>query len=106
MAVNNLIDNALKYSSKEALVTVLLNRDKEKVALSIKDEGKGIADKEKKKIFDKFYRVANVGAKGTGLGLYLTQKIAQQHNAAIFVTDNIPAGSNFTIVFKHLPGGR
>ena len=44
-----------------------------------------------------------MGAKGTGLGLYLTKKIAQQHNASIFVTDNAPAGSNFTITLKALP---
>jgi two-component system, OmpR family, sensor histidine kinase CiaH len=106
MAANNLIDNAIKYSPKESFVEVLLNADKNKIIFSVKDEGKGIADTEKKKVFDKFYRVANMGAKGTGLGLYLTKKIAQQHNATIFVKDNTPAGSNFIISFKPLPAER
>jgi two-component system, OmpR family, sensor histidine kinase CiaH len=101
MAINNLIDNAIKYSPKESIVTVLVKKENNLINLSIKDEGKGIAETEKKKVFDKFYRISNKEAKGTGLGLYLTKKIAQQHKANIFVTDNIPAGSKFTILFKN-----
>ena len=62
--------------------------------------GKGIANEEKKKVFTKFYRIGNPAtkaAKGTGLGLYLTDSILQRHNANISVTDNIPSGSIFTI---------
>ena len=103
MGVNNLLDNAIKYSPKESLLTVLLHPGNNEIFLSIKDEGKGILDEEKKKVFDKYYRTGNIatkGAKGTGLGLYLTKKIAAQHNATISLTDNIPNGSNFTIIFK------
>lgn len=102
MAVNNLIDNAIKYSPKESPVVVSLFAAEKLIHLSVKDEGRGIADSEKKKVFDKFYRIGNnKAAKGTGLGLYLTKKIAQQHNANISVTDNRPTGSNFTISFKN-----
>jgi two-component system sensor histidine kinase CiaH len=104
MAINNLIDNAIKYSPKETAITVSLFPEGKQIKLSVKDEGKGIEDSEKKKVFDKFYRVGNTatkGAKGTGLGLYLTKKIAQQHKANISVTDNNPTGSNFTISFKN-----
>jgi two-component system sensor histidine kinase CiaH len=104
MAINNLIDNAIKYSSKESPVIISLFIEGKYIQLSVKDEGKGIDNAEKKKVFDKFYRVGNKatkGAKGTGLGLYLTKKIAQQHNANISVTDNKPTGSNFTISFKN-----
>lgn len=107
MAVNNLIDNAIKYSPKDAAVTISLQYIDANILLSVKDTGKGIDDEEKKKVFDKFYRVGNAatrGAKGTGLGLYLTKKIARQHQAAIFVTDNIPTGSNFTIAFGRVAG--
>ncbi len=103
MAINNLIDNAIKYSTKEADVTIeLFQRDKQ-VSLTIKDEGKGIDKQEHKKIFDKYYRVGNAatkGAKGTGLGLYLTKKIAEQHKANISMTDNQPTGCIFMINFN------
>lgn len=105
MAINNLIDNALKYSPKESPVTVELTSTKNTISLSVKDEGKGIATTEKKKIFDKYYRIGNTatkGAKGTGLGLFLTKKIAQQHNANISVTDNIPTGCIFVINFTNV----
>ncbi len=103
MGVNNLLDNAIKYSPKEKPLTVLLHPGNNQIFLSIKDEGKGIVDEEKKKVFDKYYRTGNIatkGARGTGLGLYLTQKIAAQHNATISLTDNIPNGSNFTMIFR------
>jgi two-component system, OmpR family, sensor histidine kinase CiaH len=105
MAVNNLIDNAIKYSPKETTIAVLLEQKKNKITVQVKDGGKGIAGEEKKKVFDKFYRSGNEatkGAKGTGLGLYLTQKITQQHNGNISVTDNIPTGSIFTINLQSL----
>ena len=103
MGINNLLDNAVKYSPKESPITIVLFKKEDGINLSVKDQGKGIQDDEKKKIFDKYYRTGNKatkGAKGTGLGLYLTKKIVHQHNAAIFLTDNIPAGSNFTIIFR------
>ena len=102
MAINNLIDNARKYSPKESAITIVLRPQQKQVSLMIIDEGKGIDLMEKKKIFEKFYRIGNKAtkeAKGTGLGLYLTKKIALQHGASIFVVDNTPTGSNFTILF-------
>ena len=60
-------------------------------------------DKEKKNIFRKFYRIGNEEtrkAKGTGLGLYLSKKIAHDHHANITVKDNQPQGSIFTVTFK------
>ncbi|UAY51901.1 sensor histidine kinase [Ferruginibacter albus] len=101
MAVNNLIDNALKYSPKASTVEVSLSKERNIAFVSIKDEGKGIDMSEKQKVFDKFYRMGKTDGKGTGLGLYLTQKIIRQHNANIFVTDNTPTGSIFTIRFNH-----
>lgn len=103
VAVNNLIDNAIKYSPKDLTITVQLKQEATHIYLTISDEGKGIDDKEKKKVFDKFYRIGNKAtkeSKGTGLGLFLTKKIAQQHNAKLIVTDNVPTGSNFTMVFN------
>ena len=101
MLVNNLIENAVKYSPKESPITVSLEEANKTVHLTVSDEGAGIADKEKKKIFDKFYRSGDENtrrAKGTGLGLYLCKKIAESHNGYISVTDNHPTGSNFTVI--------
>ena len=103
MLANNLIDNAIKYGTKDLPVTVLLSEVNNKIILQVKDQGKGIAVEERKKIFDKFYRVGNPAtkaAKGTGLGLYLSKNIARQHNANISVTDNAPSGAIFTVTLN------
>ncbi|MEJ7822018.1 MAG: ATP-binding protein [Chitinophagaceae bacterium] len=100
MAVNNLLDNAIKYSGKAERIFIDLRKDNHQIIFLIKDEGKGIPDDEKYKIFNKFYRVGNLHtreAKGTGLGLYLTKKIVEQHNGVITVTDNKPRGSIFEV---------
>ena len=102
MLVNNLIENALKYSPKESTVTISLRAENKKVKLTVSDEGPAIPTEEKKKIFDKFYRIGNENtrkAKGTGLGLYLCRKIVESHNGYISVTDNHPVGSKFTASF-------
>lgn len=103
MAINNLIDNAIKYSSKDDRVGIKLQNENNQIQLLIKDEGKKIADDEKEKIFNKFYRIGNQHtkeAKGTGLGLYLTKKIIQQHKGRITITDNFPQGNIFKIELK------
>jgi len=103
LLVNNLIDNALKYSIKEKTVSIELNKQHNKIFLKIIDEGNGISDDEKKKVFEKFYRSGNETTrktKGTGLGLYLCKRIAESHKAKIKVSNNEPAGSVFTVEFN------
>lgn len=103
MLINNLLENAIKYSPKESSITALLKKQNKGITLQVSDEGLGIADAEKEKIFIKFYRIGNEGTRktqGTGLGLYLCRKIAKAHNADISVTNNEPRGSNFVVVFK------
>lgn len=102
MLINNLLENAVKYSPKEVAVTASLKKLNGKVQLRVSDSGPGIPDEEKKKIFDKFYRIGNEATRktqGTGLGLYLCSKIAGDHNADISVTNNTPAGSTFVVTF-------
>ena len=103
MLINNLLQNAIKYSAKNNPVTAVLKKYRATIELQIKDEGTGIVDDEKKKVFSKFYRIGNEATRktqGTGLGLYLCKKIARDHNGDISVTNNEPAGSNFTVIFK------
>jgi K+-sensing histidine kinase KdpD len=102
MMINNLLENALKYSARENTVSACLKKYRSGIELQVKDEGPGIPDDEKSKIFSKFYRIGNEVTRrtqGTGLGLYLCQKIARDHNADILVTDNKPRGSIFTVTF-------
>jgi signal transduction histidine kinase len=102
LMISNLIENAVKYSLREKPIICRLNLNNDTVVLQILDEGIGIPDSEKKKIFEKFYRIGNESTRrtqGTGLGLYLCRKIAKDHNADISVTNNVPAGSNFAITF-------
>lgn len=103
MLVNNLLENALKYSPKEAPILIVLKEINDKINLQIIDEGIGIVEADKKKVFDKFYRAGDENvrtAKGTGLGLYLCKKIMQGHRGYISITDNKPQGSIFTAYFN------
>lgn len=99
MAINNLLDNAVKYSEKDTSVQVHMYQQQYKLYLQVKDNGKGIEDAEKQQIFNRYYRSSSARAKGTGLGLYLVKRIAMLHKANISVTNNIPTGSIFTIEF-------
>lgn len=100
--INNLLENAIKYSPKESPIYAKLRKHDTTIELEIADEGPGIPDNEKKKIFSKFYRIGSEATrktKGTGLGLYLCSKIAIDHNADISVTNNTPRGSSFVVRF-------
>ena len=102
MLMSNLIENAIKYSPKDAAVSVVLSQTPGNVSFKVLDEGPGIAINEREKVFDKFYRVGNEEtrtAKGTGLGLYLCRQIAKGHKATITISANGTKGSVFTVSF-------
>jgi two-component system phosphate regulon sensor histidine kinase PhoR len=100
--VNNLIENAVKYSAPCEVVDVKLFTKNNEVHLTVADNGIGIADSEKLHIFDKFYRVGNEdtrNTKGTGLGLFIVKQVLDKHQASINIRDNRPKGSVFEVVF-------
>lgn len=100
IVVNNLLENASKYAPPGTAINVVLRTEGNKAKLQIADEGVGIPKEERDRIFTRFYRIGNENtrkAKGTGLGLFLTQKIIQQHNGNIAVLDNKPKGSIFEV---------
>jgi two-component system, OmpR family, sensor histidine kinase CiaH len=102
LLLNNLLDNAVKYSPKESAVKLVLKKENNHVIIQVTDEGIGIAAEERKKVFEKFYRVGSEEtrtAKGTGLGLFLSKKIVQDFKGTITITDNVPKGSIFTVRF-------
>ena len=95
---HNLLSNALKYTPKysEILITVESNSTENRI--SIADQGPGIHDSEKLKIFDKFYRIDDDMSRkerGTGLGLVIAKSIIELHGGKIWVEDNKPRGSRF-----------
>ncbi len=98
--LSNLLENAIKYTPADKPVSIALRKDGYTATLRVVDLGAGIPDGEKKKIFNKFYRVGNEEsrkAKGTGLGLYLVHKVVKQHKGQIVVKDNEPSGAIFEI---------
>lgn len=109
LLLSNLLENANKYSPKGkpvalclAAETSYLTDEAGDVFLTVADEGTGIADEEKKAVFQKFYRVGSEQTrktKGTGLGLYICKKIAEDHGAEITVKDNQPEGCKFIVHF-------
>jgi signal transduction histidine kinase len=101
--INNLLENAVKYSPKGSPVSCVLKQQDGQVQLSVIDEGIGIETAERKNIFKKFYRGGDEVTRktqGTGLGLYLCSRIAADHNATINITNRPGGGSIFTLTFN------
>jgi signal transduction histidine kinase len=102
---SNLIENAVKYSATAAEICISLKSLGKEIIVTIADNGIGIPDEEKLKVFDKFYRSGNEQTrqhKGTGLGLYIASSVVRLHHGNIRVLDNIPNGCVFEVVFlKH-----
>ena len=81
--VRNLLDNALIYAGEGALVAVRCVREAIFVRLEILDDGPGVAESERGRIFDRFYRGSGNAERGSGIGLALVSRIAQLHDANI-----------------------
>lgn len=101
--INNLIDNAIKYSEEEVKIYITLTKSKHSCFLSVKDNGIGISAKHQNKVFDKFYRVPTGNlhdVKGFGLGLHYVRNIIEKQNASIELKSSLGKGSEFIISFK------
>lgn len=98
----NLIENGIKYGPSSPEINIMHKIIEKHVHISIKDNGSGIPDVEKDKIFNQFYRLGNEETrktKGTGLGLYIIDKIVKAHKGKIRVEDNPAGGTIFTLIF-------
>lgn len=101
--VYNLVENACKYSPTQSVIDIKLFKKGEKIVLQIADQGSGLDDIAKEKVFTKFYRVENETtrkSKGTGLGLYITKFLVEKQNGKIFLKDNEPNGLIAEIQFQ------
>ena len=100
--VKNLIENGIKYNTESPQIEVEFKKHEKGNTLSISDNGIGISDKDKKKVFNKFYRIGNEDTrktKGTGLGLYIVKEFIKAHEAEIEIENNTPKGTRFVIQF-------
>jgi two-component system phosphate regulon sensor histidine kinase PhoR len=100
--ISNLFDNALKYSKEDVdpLITVSTKNEKNKIVLTVEDNGIGMSKETVARIFDKFFRAhtGNVhNVKGFGLGLNYTRKMVEAHDGSIHVQSEPGKGSTFTI---------
>ncbi|MBQ1432953.1 MAG: sensor histidine kinase, partial [Ruminococcus sp.] len=101
----NLCDNAVKYSDDETDVCIRVCKEQEFAVISVSDNGMGIPDEDKEKVFDMFYTGSNRysdSRRSLGLGLALCRSIINSHGGNISVSDNVPNG---TIVSFTLPIG-
>ena len=99
----NLVDNAIKYSPENSTIIVRATRVGSDIEVSVEDEGNGIADEDKAKIFDLFYTVRSSttdSRRGLGLGLALCKSIIKAHSSEIIIRDNIPVGTVFSFKLK------
>jgi PAS domain S-box-containing protein len=99
-AVNNLLDNAIRYSPSESLIELTLDGDNDQVYVTIEDQGIGIPGTESEHIFEPFFRSSNTGnISGTGLGLPIVLQNVERMNGSISYRKNYPRGSIFVITF-------
>jgi two-component system sensor histidine kinase TctE len=101
--LNNLIDNALNYTPAEGRVTVRVLQNDGFVTLEVEDEGCGIPEEERERVFERFYRSASGSPEGCGLGLAIVREIAQGHGATVAIQSGANGrGTRMTIAFPGL----
>lgn len=101
MVLENIIDNASKYTPDGKKITIRISKVRDKIQVSIRDQGVGIAPESMDKLFQKFSRIDNplsINVGGTGLGLYWAKKIIELHGGNIEVTSSPDRGSTFKIL--------
>ncbi len=90
--LSNLLDNAIRYTQPGGQVTVYVTAQAARVVLSVEDNGPGIPESERERVFERFYRVLGSGVEGCGLGLAIVREIAQSHGAEVKLRAG-PAGT-------------
>ena len=105
--LDNLITNAIKFSRAGAQVTIRLYQDDGAAVIAVCDEGPGIPDQEREKLFRPFYRAGMQGAAGepgTGLGLAIVRRIVEAHGGRVWMESEINKGSTFYVSLPSVAG--
>jgi two-component system sensor histidine kinase TctE len=103
--LNNLLDNAIRYTQTGGQVTVRVNCSAGRACVSVEDNGPGIPESERTHVFERFYRVLGTGAEGCGLGLAIVREIAQSHGAEVKLDTAMDGtGTTVQIVFQPSAG--
>lgn len=98
--IENLIDNAIKYSNDGTVIRVVIAREQDQVIIRVKDQGLGIKKRDFNKLFNKFTRLDNdfsATSEGSGLGLYWVKKVVELHQGTIELSSHEGRGSTFTV---------
>lgn len=98
--IDNLVDNAIKYTPLGGDILVKLSKDKEHAQLIVKDSGIGISPRYQQRIFERFYRVDKARSRelgGTGLGLSIVKNITEQHGGTVSIESQPGSGSTFIV---------
>ena len=96
----NLMDNAVKYNNDGGSVWVEVSRKGDNAVITVRDNGIGIADRDRERVFERFYRVDKSRSKqtgGTGLGLSIVKHIVAYHNGEISITSSLGKGTEITV---------
>jgi len=102
-ALDNIVDNAIKYSTTEKHLAVSARANGKSVTLTVRDRGTGIPRKDLSRVFERFYRGGNVTVSGSGLGLPIAKRIVESHGGRIEVRSAIGSGTEVDVT---LPIGR
>lgn len=99
--LQNLIDNAIKYTRKDGVVAVGVAMEKDELHFWVKDNGIGIPEAEKEKIFSRFFRANNAvhtETDGSGLGLFIAQSVIKRHGGKIWFESELDVGTTFHVL--------
>lgn len=100
--LDNLVDNALRYTPRGGRVDLALTQEEGKAIMTVSDNGPGIPVEERERVFERFHRLAGGDIPGSGLGLAIVREVATQHHASVVLDDTPGGGLTVRILFPSM----